>query len=249
MKLRVETRDQVRRLRRKGHSYREIRAIFPDVAKSTLSNWVQDIRLSHEQQKRLIEKMRILGLHGRQKGALANHEARLKRIQAARREATKTFPALMMKPIFPLGLVLYSAEGSKVFEMFQFINSDPNLIQLMLLWVEEICHISLNQIRARIYIHKIYANNSYNTYWQTVTGLPVEQFRKTFYKPTPHKIKRNENYMGCCRIEISGVQFFWKIKTWQELLFKYYLRPRGEMDITADFESAVEGSNPSEDTY
>lgn len=246
MKLRLEEKQRARQLRLEGYSYGEIQALLPGVSKSTLSGWLRGIALSEAQRSRLIKKMRASGAHGRQKGALANQVARQKRIALAYKTATDEFPLLMKQSLFPLGLILYSAEGSKTQEMFQFINSNPDIIQMMLKWLTETCGVSRTQIRARVYAHKIYEDQNPQLFWQEVTALPLEQFRNIVYKPTPHTRKKNPAYMGCCRLDVLGTEFFWKIKTWQDLLFAYHLRSRGEMDITADFGSAIGGSSPSE---
>ncbi|MEK7461131.1 MAG: hypothetical protein AAB647_02865 [Patescibacteria group bacterium] len=220
MKLRVNDKNLARKLRRKGYSYREIAQQIGSISKGTLSNWLKDIVLTPQQSDRLVEKMRKFGLHGRQLGANSNRLARQERVNKAHELAIRQYPELKLNPIFGLGLVLYVAEGAKTNEHFQFMNSDPQVIQLMLHWLFVVCRVSLDKITLRIYTHKIYKDLECERFWKKVTGLPSQQFRKTVYKSTIHTQKKNEKYMGCCRIDVSGVQFYRILEKWQRLFFE-----------------------------
>ncbi len=241
----LSEKQRARQLRRAGYSYGEIRDQIPGLSKGTLNNWLKDISLSLEQRQRLIEKARIVGAHGRQIGALSNKENREQRHRLAGIEAEAVFPSLMTHPLFAVGLMLYRAEGAKTQEMFQFMNSDPQLIQLMLVWLTQVCKIDTLKIKYRLYIHSIYAHEDCESFWQNITQLPADQMRKTVYKPTPHQQKKNEGYKGCCRLDVYDIKFFWQIMKWQRLLLGEYLGSRGEMDITTDFGSVIGGSSPS----
>lgn len=222
MKVKVEARNRARQLRMQGYSYREIKELMPDVAKSTLSVWLRSVELSAEQEERLLVKMRLAGMSGRQKGALANRQARMRRIEKAKSEARASFSQLMKDPLFPVGVVLYQAEGGKASETFQFINSDSRLIILIIRWLTQTLQIDSSRLKVRIYIHRIYEDQNCLEYWSKVTGLPMNQFSGITFKPTPHKVKKNPGYMGCCRITVGGMHLFWQIQTWQQLLFEYY---------------------------
>ena len=249
MKIRVQDRDTARKLRAQGFSYREIQqALAIPVSKGTLNHWLKGIVLTAEQERRLVEKMRVSGEHGRQIGALANRAARQRRIQNAEDEAKKELPRLIEQPLFLAGLILYWAEGAKTQEAFQFMNSDPRLIQLMMQWLRAVMKIPDEKISLRVYAHHVYAEKGCEAYWLRVADLPQAQLRKTVYKPTPHTIRKNPSYMGCCRIQVSGVSFFRKIVMWEQELFGFLMSPRGITDNTSAFEAEVRGSIPLEGT-
>ena len=48
---------EVRRLRREGYTFKEIKEKFPFLSKSTISNWTKDILLTLDQQKRILDKI------------------------------------------------------------------------------------------------------------------------------------------------------------------------------------------------
>ncbi len=168
----------------------------------------------------------MCGHSGRQKGALANHMAPVERLREAKRLAEETFPQLNSNPLFPIGLILYGCEGAKTSNTFAFVNSDPQLVQLMIRWLTEVCGVPTTKIRARVYTHR-YCDVDPERFWQDVTQLPPPQFRKTIYKATPHAEPKNPSFKGCCRLTVSGVQFLAIVKEWQSLLVQRFLRPTG----------------------
>jgi hypothetical protein len=70
----------------------------------------------------------------------------------------------------------------------------------------------------------MYEDKDRISYWQRLTGLPLARFGKTVYKPTPHTVRKNPSFMGCCRLDVYKVDFFFLIRAWQELLVGRLLR-------------------------
>jgi len=116
--------------------------------------------------------------------------------------------------------MLYWAEGGKKARSFQFVNSDWRIIQLMLRFLREIAKIDEELIKIRLYIHEIYKDENCEKFWLEITQISPQFLQKTIYKPSLHKVKKNKNYKGCCRIEITQSEIYWKIIKWQELLFE-----------------------------
>lgn len=77
---RWEVKERTRNLRRKGLSYSEIRSRIP-LAKSTVSNWCKDIKLTNEQIARLDRRKINGGYAGSLKGAKVNQEKRVRQIK------------------------------------------------------------------------------------------------------------------------------------------------------------------------
>ncbi|MCL5795517.1 MAG: hypothetical protein M1338_04120, partial [Patescibacteria group bacterium] len=83
--------------------------------------------------------------------------------------------------------------------------------------------ISDENIRIRIYMHRVYSNENCEEYWSKFTKIPKSRFLRTIYKPTPHVIKKNIDYKGCCRVDIQGSELFWKFQKWQKMLINSYI--------------------------
>ena len=220
MKLRIHDKRQAIALRQQGHSYSEIMRVIPNLSKGTISGWLKNIELSSEHRQRIIEKAASIPKEVRLRGAWANKAKALQRIEAIRQQAKNDFRKLAREHLFIAGIMLYWAEGSKSSRCFQFMNSDWRIIDLMLRFLREVVKVDEELIKIRLFIHRVYQDENCEKYWSSVTKIPIERFQKTVFKPSPHILKKNQEYKGCCRIEITRSEIFWKIIEWEELLFK-----------------------------
>lgn len=217
MKLRLEEKRKAILLRRKGYSYNEIRNVIPNLSKGTISGWLKNIELRPEHRERIINKIHSAGEKGRLRGAWINKKKALDRIDLIQKQAKKEFNNLLADPLSVCAISLYWAEGSKKSRRFQFMNSDPKMIMVMLKWLRKMGILN-DQIKIRIYAHKVYEKENPEKLWLKITGLPAENLLKTIYKPAIHLVKKNLNYIGCCRIEVTGSELYWKMVKWQEMI-------------------------------
>ena len=242
----VDNKTEAIRLRKQGLSYAEISEKMGGIAKSTLSGWFRGIVLTKQQEARLLAKSKRAGLLGRQIGANTNRQKSLKRISSLRKEAELQFAANHHNRLFLVGIALYWAEGNQKTHRFQFTNSNPEMIKVMLSWLRLVgCDESM--LKFRLYIHKPYENDNCEKYWGGIVGFPQSKFQKTLLKPTKHNTKKNPGYKGCLKVDLNGSELYWKVKRWEELL-PVNICPRSETDITTGFEPVNGGSSPSEGT-
>lgn len=220
MKIRLEEKKRAIELRIQGKTYREILSLIPNLSKSTLSGWLRNVKLTNEQEEKLRKNIERITYNAKVKSAWLKREEKLKRIERIFEEAEREYSLLSKNPLFLIGVILYWAEGSKKSEIFQFSNSDPDAIKAMIKWLTEICKIPKEEIKIRVYIHKVYAHEKCEEFWSQITGIPLSRFYKTIYKPTPHKLKKNPNYKGCVQIRVLKTEFFWKVMGWIEKLKK-----------------------------
>lgn len=221
MKLRLEDKNKAIELRKQGLTYNEIRQTIPNISKGTLSGWLKNIELEPYQKKRILKKIKDGSDYSRLKGAWSNKVKAEKRIKLIKLEAKQEFDSLMKDSLFPVGLCLYWAEGAKTSRSFQFINSDSTMIRIIMKWLRETLKINENEIKIKLYIHKIYDNEDCEKFWSGITKIDREKFLKTVYKLTIHKVKKNISYKGCCRIELKGSNTYWKITQWQQMFIDY----------------------------
>lgn len=220
MALRLEDKQKAIKLRIEGKSYGEIRSIITNLSKGTLSGWLKSVKLTKEQEESLKRNLEKIGHSARIKSAWTKNKRRQERKEKALEAAGKEYSVLSKNPFFLVGLALYWAEGNKKTEVFQFTNSDPSAVKLILSWLEQFCGIPRRKVAFRVYIHKIYATENCEEFWSKITRIPVNNFRKTIYKPTPHKIKRNSDYKGCVQIRFANIELFWKVTGWIKNLIK-----------------------------
>jgi len=221
MRTKVQEKEKAIFLRRKGYSYNDILKEV-SVAKSTLSNWLKDLPLTKDEKDILRHRKDSNISRGRIKAAAALRRRRIEREKILLQESRKEFNRFIADPFFQVGLALYWAEGSKRSSSFGFPNSDTDMIDLMLTWIEKFFGIERGNIKVRLYIHKPYMHENCELYWSKEISVPMENFQKTTYKPTGLLVKKRPNYKGCLRIELGKIAYVKKMIFWQKMLVEYY---------------------------
>jgi transcriptional regulator with XRE-family HTH domain len=187
-----EERNKALELRQKGESIKEI-AKKLRIAKSTVSYWCRDIKLTPAQIQRLHKRMIIGGYRGRLKGARMQYERRLKITKELKKQGEDLLGLISVRDFMVAGAALYWGEGSKKEKQgVRVTNSDPEIIKFMLKWFIHIWGIRKNQINLSIMINKIHGNRvkEIEEYWSKLTKIPLEQFHKTILI----KAKNKKNY-------------------------------------------------------
>jgi transposase len=213
-----DLRAQARILRGQGHTYAEIAADL-GVSKGSVSLWVRDMprvgRLSEEE----CRERNMSGTAAYWQGEQLRREAAR---QAMSREAARQIGDLSDREILIAGAVAYWCEGTKNkphrrSNEVVFINSDPGLIRLFLRFLQT-AGIDADRLTCRVHIHESADVAGAVDYWQGVTGLPAEQFRKpTLKRHNPKTIRKNtgEDYRGCLIIYVRrGIELYRKIEGW-----------------------------------
>lgn len=199
-------------LRQKGLSYSEIRQHLP-VAKSTLSLWLKTVLLPEEHRKRLYTKQVMILA----RGPHSQKERRKREVQSIISRARSEIPTLITGETLKLmGAALYWAEGCKT-QKFSFVNSDPFFIVFMTHWVEEMFGVSRKTLHARLNIYPQQNDADLRKFWSQLTGIPLENFGKTFVKPRNKGYKKNNLYYGTMSVLVpKGTDMRHKVFGWIE---------------------------------
>lgn len=204
MKSRVQDKIKAISLRMQGYTYQQIMKEVP-VSKGLLSGWLQKVRLSGDQEKILLENIDKRSKVGVAKAAASNMARRRKREAVALQKAKAIYETNKHDPVFIAGVSLYWAEGAKRSSQFGFMNSDPEMIVFMIFWVQQYLGVRHRDIRIRVNTHAEFAEEHYEQFWSEKTGIPLDQFKKTIYKPNRHgAYKKNPTYRGCLNLEVGG---------------------------------------------
>ncbi|MEX2090944.1 MAG: hypothetical protein WD989_02350 [Candidatus Paceibacterota bacterium] len=214
-------REKALKLRSQGFSYKEILQKVP-VAKSTISLWCRGVKMTSEQEKRLKEKSRKRGIEG------------IKAIQTMfwrkRCEAFLEGVALIKKfekdPEFLAGLMLYWAEGTKK-SSTAVTNSDPRVIKFIVKWLKKFFNINSEQLSIEIHIHPDQDQVKIKGYWQNLTSIPSDNFRKIFVKARGSGYRKNRLENGIAKIIV-------KTQGSTYLLFKILGAINGYLNLTID---------------
>ena len=210
-------KDKAIELRKRGKSMKEIARTL-NVARSSVSYWVRDIRLTQAQRAELTKR-------GFSKDAVERR--RLARIQNTRfkhalimKEAGNMIQYLSSRDLWLLGTALYWGEGGKTNHgSARVANSDPMIIKLMMRFFRETCNVPEEKFRGHVHTFSHLNKNAAEKYWSEVSGIPREQFFKTYTKPSiASKHKKDSLPYGTFQIYVNDTRLFLTIMGWIEKL-------------------------------
>ncbi|GIK83431.1 MAG: hypothetical protein BroJett025_00530 [Patescibacteria group bacterium] len=202
-------------LRKAGRSLRQISEELC-ISKSTASLWVRNIELD----EKALAKIKNSTLAGQQR-AIQTRKLKKKMAQeeikkAAGRVFTEMNPSKEFLKL--VGAVLFWTEGSKSGSFVSFINSDSKMIELFLFTLRTAFKIDESKLRALVHFHEYHEESELKKYWSLVTGIPVNQFSKSYKKPNTG-IRKKAGYLGSLRIR------YYDVKVAQELTEIYTMLP------------------------
>lgn len=211
-------REQARELRARGYTYAEIIAEL-GVSKSSVSLWTRDMprvgRLSYPE----FARRKAAGVSKFWAAESVRREARRKAIS---RGAAAEIGELTEREIVIAGAVAYWCEGAKnkpyrSGNTVAFINSDPNMILLFLRFLVTV-GVTTDRIYCRVSIHESADVVGAQQFWQEITGLPADQFRRpTLKRHNPKTIRKNrgDDYHGCLTVRVLlSADLYRKIEGW-----------------------------------
>lgn len=210
-----DLRLKARALRKRGVSVKQI-AEELKIARSSASIWVRDIILTIEQLEAL-KKSSLKGAErGRLKSALLQKARWATQLEEHRKFGLETIGNLSDRELLIAGLALYWGEGSKKDRTVQFCNSDPKMVQFLLMWLRTCFSIEDKDIYCTVGINELHAERDelVKVYWSNITGIPLNQFRKTSLKKvTNKKVYDNfDSHFGTLSIKVrQPSRFYGKI--------------------------------------
>ncbi len=209
-----------RMLREEGFSINEI-IQKTGFTKGSVSLWVRNIVLTLEQKKRLFEKGHGLeAVEKRRETRLANEKAKR---QIIIDDAKKRISHISQRELWLIGAMLYWAEGGKTRNgQVRFSNGDPEMIKIIMRFFRKVCKAPEEKMRGYIHIHPHLDYKKAERYWSKVSGIPLQQFFKTYRKPNKaskyHKGKDSLPY-GTFDVYVLSTELFLKITGWTQAIF------------------------------
>lgn len=198
------------KLRKKGESIKDIAKIL-GVAKSSVSVWVRDIKLTKKQLSTLSSK-------GILKNVIEKRRARRLSNEQIKREEIMSLAGLDIAKISKhelrlIGLCLYWGEGSKTNHGVASVsNSDPMVIKVMMKFFREICLVEESKFRGYIHTYSHLNAKVSEKYWSQVSGIPQCNFYKTYIKRSvSSKGKKDKLPYGTFDIYVCDTKLFLQI--------------------------------------
>jgi transcriptional regulator with XRE-family HTH domain len=206
-------------LRARGYTYAEIAAEL-GVSKGSVSLWTRDMprvgRISYEE----FRKRNAAGVSAFWAAESPRREARRRAISEA---AAAEIGSLTDREVIIAGAVAYWSEGAKnkpyrrSSNDVAFINSDPKMILLFLRFLA-VVGIDRDRVCCRLSIHESADVAGAQRFWQEVTRLPAEQFRRpTLKRHNPTTVRKNtgDEYHGCLIVRVlKGSDLYRQVEGW-----------------------------------
>lgn len=193
-------------LRQQGFGIKEIARML-NVPKSTVSGWVKSINLTVEQVESLKQRSIKGSELGRLKGALIQKQKRLNLIEEFQQKGQVELSVLSEGELLVAGLALYWGEGGKTNRRVELCNSDPKMIKFFISWLCKCFKVKKDELMCCIGINQGHIKREFEvrSYWSNVTGVPLDQFRKTsFKKVTNKKVYQNfDQHFGTLSIRVA----------------------------------------------
>lgn len=190
-------KEKALKLRAQGLSYKEIKELVP-VAKSTISLWCRHVKLTVAQRKRLgrkrdssltgIKAIQTMFWHRRCKSFMVG-------VVLGNKVKDKNSRLIA-------GAMLYWAEGTKTRGRAGVANSDPRIIKFMASWFREFLGVKPEQMSMHLHLHSGQNENEMKLYWSKITGVPLQNFIKSFIKPEGSGYRKNILYNGTVKLSI-----------------------------------------------
>lgn len=203
-------------LRKKGLSYNEI-SKQTGISKGTLSFWLKDVPLTLGQRKKLYTKS-VLALT---RGPQCQKERREREVAEITEKAKKEIRLPLSSQTYRfVGAALYWAEGGKTGD-FNITNADPAFILFMIRWLEKVLGVPPTQLKAKLNIYSQQNEQTLKRFWSDLTGIPLDNFNKSFVKPPNKGYKKNNLYYGTIKIRvIRGTDFRYRVHGWIKVLLE-----------------------------
>src|SRR3989338_97017 len=215
--MKTEEKKIARELRSKGLSLNEIIA-KTGFTKGSVSLWVRDIELTSEQKKKLSQKGLTKESIEKRRTTRLNRENIRRQITID--NAKKEIGAISLAELKLIGVMLYWAEGGKTHGVARLSNGDPNVIKVMMEFFRKICNVPEKKFRGYIHIHPHLDVKRAEIYWSGVSGIPLNQFYKTYNKINKSsKKKRGSLPFGTFDIYVCNTELLLKIKGWIEGIY------------------------------
>jgi transcriptional regulator with XRE-family HTH domain len=213
-------REVARALRAEGWLLREVAAEL-GVAPTTAHQWTRGVpvpaRAVHGRDPAAVRAM------GRAywDGELAVREVERRAVMDA---AAAGVGALSARELELVAVTAYWCEGSKSkpwrrSEFLTFINSDPDLIRAVLVWLRQ-AGVPPEDLYLSLSIHESADVASATQFWAGVVGVPAESFAKAALKRhNPKTLRKNtgEAYRGCLVVGVRRSRLLYQrmAGTWQ----------------------------------
>ena len=213
---------KARKLRERGFSIKQITNVL-NVSKSSVSNWVRDIKLSKHALANIEKRLQL----GREHAREARLENILNQRSALYEKCRAEILPLSTRDLWIAGLMLYAGEGRKVWNVssqpIELTNSEPGILRIFLNFLTKVCNVHRNEINIRLFLYSDINLKKAENFWTRELNIPLRQFQRSFIKQSysnPSRTRRSK--YGTAHIVLYNAELYRKILAWLRVAYNNY---------------------------
>ncbi len=134
------------------------------------------------------------------------------------------------------GIMLYWAEGTLLGKTVDFVNSNPNMVQVFLNFLRQICGVDEKRLRLYLYVYTYQNLSKIKNYWRKITAIPLSQFTKPYKRKRTLNVSNRKLPCGLVHIRYNDKKLLKLIKSWindyKDIVFDTDRYPSGQRGQT-----------------
>lgn len=198
----ISIKQKAIKLRNAGYSIKEIAKLL-NIAISSSSVWLRDVKVNSVGQKRMIEHKEQNRYKMQQKWIEKRNITNLMYQKYAIKLLASTDTSIHTAKI--LCATLFWAEGSKLINHIAFTNSDSIMIKTFLGLLRYSYHLDETKFHVSVHLHEYHDRTQILKFWSDTTQVPLTQFIKPYLKPHT-SVRKHNDYKGCITVRYYDVQ-------------------------------------------
>lgn len=197
-------------LRKRGFTYSEISKQLGGIPKTTLSTWLSELKLSDAALNELSRKRTVIFQSNHRHASEAKKRKRAEYFVGIEERNLLNIQIGLDPDFCKISLaMLYLGEGKKQSGSISFGNSNEAIIKLFLGFLRRAYPVDESKFRVTVQCRADQNIPELETYWQSVTKIPFDQFYKSRVDSrTIGIISKKPEYKGVCRIDYFSADVF-----------------------------------------
>ncbi|MBI2625346.1 MAG: hypothetical protein HYW70_03365 [Candidatus Nealsonbacteria bacterium] len=178
------------------------------IARSTLSGWFRNVKLTPAQKKKLSQNSNAALISARKRAVLWHNAQKQRRLREAKLQALHTLRKINPKNRHILELtlaILYLGEGNKASVETSIGNSDPLILKFFLSCLRKIYNFNVDKIRCELHLRADQDPERIKRFWAKKLKLSLSNFKQVTIDKRTLGSKTFAYYKGVCVLRCANV--------------------------------------------